>query len=109
MPDLQKLHARFKAAQNLQFVFLPVREAATKSRTWARSRGIDLPIADAGARAEKEGAFVLSDSGKIRDRDVAQVFPTTYILDRNGIVLFAHVGPVADWLTLEPLLKDAAR
>jgi thiol-disulfide isomerase/thioredoxin len=109
MPDLQKLHARFKAAQNLQFVFLPVREAAAKSRAWLRERGIDLPVADAGALAEKEGSFLLSNGGRIGDRDLARVFPTTYVLDRNGIVLFAHVGPVSDWLALEPLLKDAAR
>jgi len=109
MPDLQKLHARFKSAPNVQFVFLPVREAAAKSRAWLRGRGIDLPIADAGSLAEKEGAFLLSDGGKIGDRDVARAFPTSYILDRNGIVLFAHVGPVADWVALEPLLKDAAR
>lgn len=109
MPDLQKLHARLKAAPNLQFVFLPVREAATKSRAWLRGRRIDLPVADAGVQAEKEGVFLMSNGGKIRDRDMARVFPTTYILDRNGIVLFAHVGPVADWLALEPLLRDAAK
>jgi len=109
MPDLQKLHARLKTAPNMQFVFLPVREAAAKSRAWLRGRGIDLPVADAGALAEKEGAFLLSTGGKIGDRDVARVFPTTYILDRNGIVLFAHIGPVTDWVALEPLLKDAAR
>ncbi len=40
---------------------------------------------------------------------LARLFPTTFILDRNGIVLFAQNGPVADWLVLEPLLKDAAR
>lgn len=109
MPDLQKLHARLKKAPNLQFVFLPVREATAKSRAWLRERNIALPIADAGVLAEKEGAFLLSNGGKIGDRDVARVFPTTYVLDRNGIVLFAHVGPVTDWVALEPLLKDAAR
>lgn len=108
MPDLKKLHARLKKAPNMQFVFLPVREAVAKSRAWLHGRGIDIPVADAGALAEKEGAFKLSNGGKIGDRDLARVFPTTYILDRNGIVLFAHVGPVADWLELEPLLKDAA-
>lgn len=109
MPDLQKLHARLKAASNMHFVFLPVREPAAKSRTWLGTRGIALPIADAGAQAEKEGFFPLSNGSKIRDRELAMVFPTTYILDRNGIVLFAHVGPVTNWLALESLLKDAAR
>jgi thiol-disulfide isomerase/thioredoxin len=109
MPDLQKLHARLKAAPKLQFVFLPVREAAAKSRAWLRERDIDLPVADAGVKAEKEGVFQIADGKTIRDRDVARAFPTTYILDRNGIVLFAHIGPVSDWLALEPLLRDAAQ
>ncbi len=109
MPELQKLHSRLKTAPNIHFVFLPVREAAAKSRAWLRERRIAVPIADAGATAEKDGAFLLSNGGKIRDRDVARVFPTSYILDRNGIVLFAQVGPVADWGALEPLLQDAAR
>ena len=109
MPDLQKLHARLKSAPNMQFVFLPVREAAATSRAWLRTRGISVPVADAGVKAEKAGVFQIADGKTIRDRDMARVFPTTYILDRNGIVLFAHVGPVSDWLALEPLLKDAAR
>ena len=109
MPDLQKLYARLEAAPNLRFVFLPVREATSKSRAWLRERGINLPVADTGTPAEKAGAFKLGNGGRIADRDLARVFPTTYILDRNGIVLFAQNGPVADWLALEPLLKDAAR
>jgi thiol-disulfide isomerase/thioredoxin len=107
MPDLQKLHARFKTAPEMQFVFLPVREAAATSRAWLRTRGISVPVADAGVKAEKEGVFQIADGKTIRDRDVARAFPTTYILDRNGIVLFAHIGPVSDWLALEPLLRDA--
>ncbi len=109
MPDLSKLYQRTKAAPNLRFVFLPVRETAATSRAWLRGRGLDLPVADAGARAAKEGAFTLADGNTLRDRDLARAFPTTYILDRNGGVLFAHVGPVTDWPALEPLLLDAAR
>ena len=109
MPDLHKLYKRLKAAPNIRFVFLPVREAAAISRVWLRGRGIEVPLADAGARAEKEGVFPLADGGTLRDRDLARAFPTTYILDRHGGVLFAHIGPVTDWLELEPLLRDAAR
>ncbi len=109
MPDLHKLHKRLKSVPNIRFVFLPVRETAATSRAWLRGRGIDVPLADAGARAEKEGVFPLADGGTLRDRDLARAFPTTYILDRHGGVLFAHIGPVTDWLELEPLLRDAAR
>jgi thiol-disulfide isomerase/thioredoxin len=108
MPDLQKLHGQLKAAANIRFVFLPVREPVARSRAWAKSRGLAIPIADGGSASEKEGAFLLADGRKLGDRDVARVFPTTYVLDRNGLVLFAHHGPVGDWASLAPLLKDAA-
>ncbi len=109
MPELRKLYGRLKADSSFQFVFLPVRETAATSRLWLRGQGIDLPIADAGGGTGKDTAFRLGTGGTMPDRELARVFPTSYILDRNGIVLFAHVGPVADWNSLEPLLRDAAR
>jgi hypothetical protein len=78
-------------------VFLPVREPAARSREWAKARGLAIPIADGGPAAAKDGAFLLADGRRIGDRDVARVFPTTYVLDRHGLVLFAHAGPVGDW------------
>lgn len=108
MLDLQKLHGQLKATPNIRFVFLPVREPTERSRQWARNRNISLPISDGGPTAEKNGSFLLPDGRKIGDRDVARVFPTTYVLDRHGLVLFAHAGPVGDWPSLAPLLKDAA-
>lgn len=108
MSDLQKLHARLGSAPGIRFVFLPVKEPAARSREWARARGIGIPIADGGSAAARDGAFLRADGRRIGDREVAGVFPTTYVLDRHGLVLFAHFGPVADWLALAPLLKDAA-
>lgn len=108
MPDLNRLHGRMKGSRDIRFVFLPVREPATRSRDWARRRGFNLPIADGGASVEQAGAFVLADGRRLDDRALASVFPTTYVLDRHGLVLFAQSGPVADWGALAPLLKDAA-
>lgn len=108
MPDLQRLHGQLRRAPNIRFVFLPVREPVARSRDWARSRNISLPISDGGSPAEKQGAFLLSDGRLIGDRGVARVFPTTYVLDGHGLVLFVSTGPVGDWTSLAPLLKDAA-
>jgi thiol-disulfide isomerase/thioredoxin len=108
MPDLQTLHGKLKNRPELRFLFLPVREPVARSRDWAKGKGIALPISDGGPTAEKEGAFQLSDGRRIGDRDVARVFPTTYVLDRHGLVLFAQTGPVSDWSSLAPLLNDAA-
>jgi thiol-disulfide isomerase/thioredoxin len=109
MPDLGKLRGQLGAVANLRFVFLPVREPAARSRDWAKARGLPIPIADGGPAAARDGAFLLADGRRIGDRDVARVFPTTYVLDRHGLVLFAHAGPVGDWAALAPLLGDAVR
>mgnify|MGYP001765169279 CR=1 FL=1 len=108
MPDLQKLHARFKSEPDILFVFLPVREPVSRSREWARARGMGIPIADGGPAAAKDGAFLRADGRRIGDRELAGVFPTTYVIDRQGLVLFAHFGPVPDWASLAPLIRDAA-
>ena len=44
----------------------------------------------------------------IRDRELARVFPTTYILDRRGIVVFRRFGPALGWREYIPLLRDVA-
>lgn len=108
MPDLQQLHDALRDSRDIRFVFLPVREPVARSRAWVKDKGLALPISDGGVAAEKQGAFLLSNGRTIGDRDVARVFPTTYVLDRHGLVLFAHTGPVGDWRSLGPLLRDAA-
>lgn len=108
MPDLQKLYDQFKSASNVRFVFMAVREPVAKSRAWTRSRGMSVPISDGGPLAEKEGAFLLADGRKIGDREVARVFPTTYVLDKHGVVLFSRYGSAERWAEYAPQLLDAA-
>ena len=51
----------------------------------------------------------LADGQRIEDRNIARVFPSSYVLDRNGIVLFSNFGPVDDWLEYLPFFAHAAR
>lgn len=107
LPDLERLHSVFRDAREVQFMLLSVREPFQTSREWARKQGIRLPLFDGGEGAEKEGSFRLADGGTIRDRELARVFPTTYVLDRQGLVVFSHTGPVARWPEYAPFLRDA--
>ncbi|MEJ1297509.1 MAG: hypothetical protein RPU64_03020 [Candidatus Sedimenticola sp. (ex Thyasira tokunagai)] len=50
----------------------------------------------------------LADGSTITDRQLAAAFPTNYIIDGNGVILFKQRGPVADWLELLPFLLHAA-
>lgn len=108
MPDLQALAESFKSSRDVAFVLLQVREPYAKARDWARAQGIRLPLHDSGSTGETDDRFALAGGGKLRDRAVAAFFPTTYVLDRHGLVLFSHVGPVPAWREYAPFLRDAA-
>ena len=40
---------------------------------------------------------------------LAPAFPTTYILDKHGIIVFSNIGPVSRWSEYLPLLRDVAK
>lgn len=108
MPDLQSLYDSFTAQDDVAFVLLPVRESFATAMSWATQKNIQLPIFSGGETTVKDEAFQLADGSQLSDRKLAMVFPTTYILDKHGVVVFSRVGPVARWMELAPFLRDAA-
>ncbi len=106
LPDMQRLYAGWRGSDDLRFVLISVREPFQQSRQWLRQHKLSLPLYHGGPTAEREGSFRLVGGGSIRDRELARFFPTTYILDKHGVVVFAHAGPVARWSELDPFLRD---
>lgn len=108
MPDLQKLHGRLQGHGDIAFVLLQVREDFAASRQWATAQKLRLPFYDSGASGG-DTSLRTADGGRLADRDIAMSFPTSYVLDKRGIVVFSHVGPVADWSEYRDFLLDAAQ
>lgn len=108
MPDLQKLRQSMAARKDIVFLVLQGREKFEVSRDWARKQGITLPLSDSGSSGEGDTTFRLAAGGTVKDREIADRFPMTYVLDRRGLVVFSHVGPIPDWSQYEPFLKDLA-
>lgn len=108
MPDLQKSYERLKARSDFAFVILQAREKFEVSRQWAEKQNIALPLADSGSTGELDANFRLADGSLVKDREIANRFPTTYVLDRNGLVVFSHIGPIPDWSQYEAFLQDLA-
>ncbi|MBU1644772.1 MAG: TlpA family protein disulfide reductase [Gammaproteobacteria bacterium] len=108
MPDLQKLHERIRRSKDVALVLLQTRERFDVSQRWAGAQGIRLPLFDSGSSGELDDQFHLAGGGSIRDREIAARFPTTYVLDKQGLVVFSHVGPVHGWTQYEAFLRDAA-
>jgi thiol-disulfide isomerase/thioredoxin len=108
MPDLQALHTALADRKDIVFILLQTREKFGVSRAWAEKQGVVLPLYDSGSMGEDDAKFRLAGTGTINDREIASRFPTTYVLDKNGLIVFSHVGPVFDWLQYQPFLRDAA-
>lgn len=108
LPELLKLQQSLSKSSDIKMELLQVREDFATSRKAIARQRLNLQLHDSGAKDSKDDTLTLADGAKLKDRDIAAVFPTTYVLDKHGIVLFSHNGPVQDWLGYLPLLKDAA-
>lgn len=108
MPELAGLIRADRQARDIRFVLLQVREDYAAAKAWADKIDPKLPLYDSGARSGSDDSFKLAGGGQVGDRSIAMAFPTTYVIDKHGIVVFAHVGPVTGWEQLSPLLKDVA-
>lgn len=107
-PEIARLQASLAGRGDIAFVLVQVREDFATARDWLQRQGLSLPLFDSGVRSDMDTELHLADGGTIADRKLASRFPTTYVLDKRGIVVFSHVGPVADWQQYVGFLRDAA-
>lgn len=107
LPDLQKLTQAMARERGIQVVLLQVREPFADSQRWVQQRGLTLPLYDSGLAAGQLDMLPLADGKRVADRALAPAFPSSYVLDKRGVVVFSHIGPVPDWKQYLPLLRDA--
>lgn len=108
MPELQKLNQELGQSRDIQLVLLQMREDHGTASLWMDAQGFKLPLFDSGVLDAGSDVLTLADGRKMRDRELAMVFPTTYVLDKQGVVVFSHTGPVHGWLQYLPFLRDVA-
>jgi thiol-disulfide isomerase/thioredoxin len=108
MPELDKLHLALADRQDVVFIPLQVRETSAVARQWADKQALKIPLADSGSTGEADTQLHLASGEAMPDREIARSFPTTYVLDKHGLVIFSHVGPVHAWKEYEAFLRDAA-
>lgn len=106
-PDLQVLYNSFKENDGIAFVLVQSREDIERSLTWAKRRKFSMPFHDSGTRGPADHAFAVADGSTIEDRFLAPIFPSTYVLDSHGLVLFSQFGPQSRWSLYESLLRHA--
>lgn len=108
LPDLASLHESLISRKDVSFVFLQAREPIATSRSWLAKQAINIPAYDSGSSDSYDDVLKTADGKELSDREVAPIFPSTYVLDKNGIVIFRRFGPAVRWSEYEPLILDAA-
>lgn len=95
--------------KQVAFVVLQVREPVSASRQWAKENNLDaLPLSDSGVQSAQDLELAIRGGKKIADRKLATAFPASYVLDKNGLVVFSHMGSVSDWSEYVPFFIDVA-
>lgn len=97
-----------KMGDNFEIIILQAREPFESAVNWVeKNRYTDMPLYNSGVQNEDDSQFTLANGKKVEDREIAKRFPSSFVLDRNGIVLFAHNGPVLNWLEYLPFFDDS--
>ena len=93
----------------VEMVLLQMREPYNVAREWAKQNDFSsLPLYDSGALSDETTTLSLKGGAKIADRRLAKAFPSSYVLDKNGIVIFSHYGPITNWQDYLPFFSHAA-
>ena len=99
-PSLKALNTKIQSLYpgDVEMKLLQIREPFTDSINWAKQYNFsDMPLFDSGVKDSETSTLSLNDGSQVEDRSIARVFPSTYVIDRNGLVIFSHRGPVHDW------------
>lgn len=111
-PSLKKLHANIQNQYSgeVEMLLMQLREPFAESKQWAQQHGFSsMPLYDSGVKDSETSTLLLKDGSQVDDRSIARVFPSSYVLDRNGLVIFSHHGPVTDWLDYVTFLDHAVK
>lgn len=107
--DLQKLHDALISNDAVTFVLVQGREPIAKSKRWVEKNGFTMPLYDSGHQSRRDKSFLAADGEMIADRRLASVYPSSYILDANGVIVFHRAGPEKQWEEYENLLLNLSR
>lgn len=104
MPAMNRLYDSMKGNPDVAFVPISVKEGFSTSKSWTDSFGFSLPFVDANAYGDN---FTLSNGDSLNFRNIAPLIPTTFVLGRDGTVIFRKVGPFLKWEEFKPQLDHA--
>ncbi|MDH5771853.1 MAG: TlpA family protein disulfide reductase [Rhodospirillaceae bacterium] len=108
-PDLQTLYNMMAKENVVKFVLVQAREPIERSRAWAKRKEITMPLFDSGHQGRSDEEFKLSDASAVANRLLASAYPSTYVLDKKGRVVFHKSGAGHNWIEYADLLRELSK
>lgn len=102
MPSLNRLYEDMKNNPDIVFIPVGVKETFSTSKRWTDRQGFTLPFVNGDAF---NGELTLANGDEIDFREIAPKIPTTFFLDRNGVVVYRKVTAFRRWEDFKPQLE----
>lgn len=101
--EISRVNAAYQKVKDdpgIVVFLIPIREDASVTRDWLRAKKIDIPVYDANAYH----GITFADGQSLRPYT-----PSTFIIDRNGVIAFRKDGTYDGWDGVPDALKQLAR
>jgi peroxiredoxin len=107
IPVVQKLYDKINH-EEVVFVLSNLWEPYEKSKEWMRKNNYTLPLFNSDSNERKKHDF-LTLSDRRKTAFTRKTIPKTFIIDRNGIIIFKQNGSKNNWLSYEDVFQDLVK
>jgi len=105
LPKLADLQHRLAGRKDVELLLVPYRDSFGKARAELLAEGLgDLPLVNPQIKPTAKARNIRTG---LRLDALTHGVPAVFVLDKHGIVLFSHHGPIADWAEYLPFFDDA--
>lgn len=107
IPIVQKLYDKINH-EDVIFVLANLWEPYGKSKEWMEKNNYTLPLFDSESNERKAIDFLTLSDGQ-KTAYTKKSIPKTFIIDRNGIIIFKQNGSKKNWLSYEEAFQDIVK
>jgi thiol-disulfide isomerase/thioredoxin len=107
IPIIQKLYNKVNH-EEVSFVLANLWEPYATGKEWMKKNDYTLPIYNSKSSERKGDNFITLSDGK-KTAFTKKTIPKTFIIDRNGIIIFKQNGSKNNWLSYEEAFQDIVK
>jgi len=105
--EIPQIESLYKQIDNpdIEFILLNMNEEFETSMAWMKKRGFDLPIFNSMSGGQSDKTPMTDVSGN-RIPYALEYVPKTFVIDRNGLIVFRQDGSKTNWTSYVEVIKN---